>query len=134
MFARSEFYFGLQCRTCLRDDANLGALSGRRAEYIVLDPGYTGHLVELREKSPVIYRDIEQRLNTEYQEVFRNPNYQVMRRTAACAWDSFKISLTSLGCSAKAFSAAATTPLSSGSGLQAFQFGPGGTWTGRLEK
>ena len=83
VFARSEFYFGLQCRTCLRDDPNLGAFSGGRAEYLVLDPDYTGHLVELREKSPVIYSDIERRLSTEYQEVFRNPNYQVMRRTAA---------------------------------------------------
>ncbi len=83
VFARSEFYFGLQCRTCLRDDANLGALSGWRAQYIVLDPDYAAHLVELQEKSPAIYRDIEQRLTTEYQEVFRNPNYQVMRRTMA---------------------------------------------------
>ena len=83
VFARSEFYFGLLCRTCLRDDANLGALSGRRAQYIVLEPDYTDHFVELREKSPAIYREIEERLNTEYQEVFRNPNYQVMRRTVA---------------------------------------------------
>lgn len=81
VFARSEFYFGLWCRTCLRDDANLGALSGRRAQYIVLEPDYRDHLVELQEKSPAIYREIEQRLNTEYQEVFRNPNYQVMQRT-----------------------------------------------------
>jgi 4-amino-4-deoxy-L-arabinose transferase-like glycosyltransferase len=83
VFARSEFYFGLLCRTCLRDDANLGALSGWRAQYIVLEPDYTDHLVELRAKSPAIYREIEQRLNTEYEEVFRNPKYQVMRRTAA---------------------------------------------------
>jgi hypothetical protein len=83
VFARSEFYFGLRCRTCLRDDSNLGALSGRRAQYIVLDPDYADHLRELREKSPAIYRDIEQHLGTEYQEVFRNPNYQVMRRNAA---------------------------------------------------
>jgi hypothetical protein len=83
VFARSEFYFGLQCRTCLRDDANLGALSGRRAQYIVLDPDYAAHLVELREKSPVISREIEQRLRTEYREVFRNSNYHVMRRTVS---------------------------------------------------
>jgi 4-amino-4-deoxy-L-arabinose transferase-like glycosyltransferase len=83
VFARSEFYFGLQCRSCLRDDSNLGALSGWRAQYIVLDPDYTAHLVGLREKSPVIYRDIEQRLSTDYREVFRNSNYRVMRRTAA---------------------------------------------------
>ena len=82
VFARSEFYFGLRCRTCLRDDANLGALSGRRAQYIVLEPDYTDHLVELREKSPTIYSEIEQRLNTEYRDVFRNSNYQVMQRTA----------------------------------------------------
>jgi hypothetical protein len=83
VFARSEFYFGLQCRTCLRDDENLGANSGLHAQYIVLDPDYIGHLTDLRDKSPAIYRSIEQRLNTEYQEVFRNANYQVMHRTAA---------------------------------------------------
>ena len=44
VFARSEFYFGLRCRTCLRDDGNLGAISGRIANYIVLDPDYNGHL------------------------------------------------------------------------------------------
>jgi 4-amino-4-deoxy-L-arabinose transferase-like glycosyltransferase len=83
VFARSEFYFGLQCRTCLRDDENLGANSGLHAQYIVLDPDYIGHLTDLRDKSPAIYRSIEQRLNTEYREVFRNANYQVLHRTAA---------------------------------------------------
>jgi 4-amino-4-deoxy-L-arabinose transferase-like glycosyltransferase len=83
VFARSEFYFGLSCRTCLRDDENLGAFSGLRAKYIVLDPDYAAHLAELREKNPVVYREIEQRLKTEYQEVFRNANYQVLRRSTA---------------------------------------------------
>jgi hypothetical protein len=83
IFARSEFYFGLQCRTCLRDDTNLGELSGRRADYIVLDPDYIDHLMDLRAKSPAMYSDIEQRLNTQYHEVFRNSNYQVLRKNAA---------------------------------------------------
>jgi hypothetical protein len=83
VFARSEFYFGLNCRTCLRDDTNLGELSGRRAQYIVIDQDYTDHLMDLRAKSPATYRDIEERLNTEYREVFRNSNYQVLRRNAA---------------------------------------------------
>jgi hypothetical protein len=83
VFARSEFYFGLKCRTCLRDDENLGAFSGRRAQYIVLDPDYIGQEQELRKKYPELYSDIEKRLSTEYQEVFRNANYQVMRRIAA---------------------------------------------------
>jgi hypothetical protein len=82
VFARSEFYFGMQCRTCLRDDTNLGELSGRRAEYIVIDTDYTDHLMDLRAKSPATYRDIEDRLNKEYTEVFHNSNYQVLRRTA----------------------------------------------------
>jgi 4-amino-4-deoxy-L-arabinose transferase-like glycosyltransferase len=81
VMAGSEFYFGLQCRACLRDDANLGAFSGRRANYIVLSPDYNGHLVELQETSPAIYRDIEQRLSMEYREVFRSVNYRVLRRT-----------------------------------------------------
>ena len=83
VFARSEFYFGMQCKTCLRDDTNLGELSGRRAEYIVIDTDYTDHLMELRAKSPATYRDIEDRLDREYRQVFRNSNYQVLRRTAA---------------------------------------------------
>ena len=47
IFARSEFYFGLECQTCLRDDTNLGELSGRRADYIVLDTDYIDHLLSL---------------------------------------------------------------------------------------
>jgi len=82
IFARSEFYFGLECQTCLRDDTNLGELSGRRADYIVLDTDYVDHLMELRAKSPEEYSDIKRRLDTEYHEVFRNPNYQVLRRNA----------------------------------------------------
>jgi len=81
IFARSEFYFGLQCRTCLRDDPNLGALSGRRADYIVLEPDYDGHLAGLRAASPAVYREIEQHLDAEYREVFRNLNYRILKRT-----------------------------------------------------
>jgi hypothetical protein len=81
VMARSEFYFGLECRRCLRDDAQLGAISGLRAEYIVIDPDYDAHLRALRETSPLIYRGIEERLRLEYQEVFRNVTYRVLRRT-----------------------------------------------------
>lgn len=81
VFGRSEFYFSLKCRTCLRDDEHLGVFSGRRASYIVIDSDYEQHWVVLREASPAIYRDIEQRLSMEYREVFRNANYRVLRRT-----------------------------------------------------
>ncbi len=81
VFARSEFYFGLECRTCLRDDGNLGAISGLIPNYIVLDPDYNGHLAGLRETDPAMYRNIEERLRADYREVFRNANYQVLQRT-----------------------------------------------------
>ncbi|HVW87477.1 MAG TPA: glycosyltransferase family 39 protein [Bryobacteraceae bacterium] len=81
VFARSEFYFGLHCRTCLRDDANLGEFSGQRADYIVLEPDYTEHLSELRDKKPALYGDIEGRLNANYKEVFHNAAYRILRRT-----------------------------------------------------
>jgi len=82
VFARSEFYFGLTCRDCLRDDANLGAVSGKRAQYIVLDSDYNSHLMNLQEKNPEMYHDIEQRLNTEYRPVFSNSVYRVLEKTA----------------------------------------------------
>jgi 4-amino-4-deoxy-L-arabinose transferase-like glycosyltransferase len=83
VFARSEFYFGLQCRTCLRDDVNLGAYSGRLANYIVLEPDYEAHLASLRSARSAIYRDLEQHLSQDYREVFHNANYRVLERTTS---------------------------------------------------
>jgi hypothetical protein len=82
VFARSEFYFGLRCRPCLRDDEHLGVFSGRRADYVVIDSDYEQQWAVLREASPAIYRDIEERLSMEYREVFRNSNYRIVTRTS----------------------------------------------------
>jgi hypothetical protein len=46
----------------------------------VIDLDYIAQRQELCEKNPVIYRNIYERLSTEYQEVLRNTNYQVMQR------------------------------------------------------
>ena len=80
IFARSEFYFGLQCKSCLRDDSNLGALTGLKADYIVLDPDYEGQLSSMAGKHPGLYQKIEQQLKTDYTEVFRNRIYKIMRK------------------------------------------------------
>ena len=80
VFGGSEVYFGLDCHECLRDDANLGALTHRHAQLIVFNGDYTQHLDELRTKNPEIYQDISKSLGAEYHEVFRNGNYQVMER------------------------------------------------------
>ena len=81
VFARSEFYFRLECRACLRDDRDLGAFSGRLANFIVLDAEYNDYLASLRETNPAIYRDIERRLSVEYREVFHNVDYRVLQTT-----------------------------------------------------
>jgi 4-amino-4-deoxy-L-arabinose transferase-like glycosyltransferase len=80
VFGGSEVYFGLDCHTCLRDDANLGALTHRQARLIVFNGDYTQHLDELRRKNPEVYQNIEKSLGGEYREVFHNANYQVMER------------------------------------------------------
>jgi hypothetical protein len=79
VFARSELYFGLRCRDCLRDDPNLGFYSGRHADYIVLEPDYDGMLLRLRQTKPDVYHMIRQRLDNGYREVFRNANYRVLQ-------------------------------------------------------
>jgi hypothetical protein len=80
VFARSEFYFGLQCRRCLRDDPNLGFFSGRRADFIVIDQDYTSHLASLLRANAAVYNGVRGILDTEYREVFRNDSYQVLER------------------------------------------------------
>lgn len=80
VFARSEFYFALKCRNCLRDDENLGAFSGRHAQYIVLDLDYAAHLAKLQGQNPGLYDEIAKRLNTEYREAFHNGIYRIMQR------------------------------------------------------
>jgi hypothetical protein len=77
--ASSEFYFKIAHRNCLRDDWNLGAISGRAANYIVLNRDYNDHLADLRERDPVLYSGIEQRLGADYREVFRNADYQILQ-------------------------------------------------------
>jgi len=80
VFARSEFYFGLRCRTCLRDDPNLGAFSGRRADFIVIDPDYSEYLAGLMQTSAPTYEVIQNTLSSEYRQVFRNDTYEILQR------------------------------------------------------
>jgi hypothetical protein len=81
VFARSEFYFGLHCRSCLRDDPNLGIFSGRRADFIVMDQDYRAHLASLLQANGALYDDVRRILETEYREVFKNENYQIFQRS-----------------------------------------------------
>jgi|HubBroStandDraft_4_1064222.scaffolds.fasta_scaffold51766_2 hypothetical protein len=80
VFARSEFYFGLKCRTILRDDERLGVLSGRRANYIVFDSDFEEQWASFQKSNPPVYHDAGQRLKLEYREVFRNVHYRILKR------------------------------------------------------
>jgi 4-amino-4-deoxy-L-arabinose transferase-like glycosyltransferase len=83
LIAQSEFYFELENKKALVDDPNLGAYSGRRADYIVIDKVYAGHLTELKTAKPAVYGSIERRLGEEYREVFRNSGYRILQRKSA---------------------------------------------------
>jgi 4-amino-4-deoxy-L-arabinose transferase-like glycosyltransferase len=79
IFARSQFYFGLKCKSCLRDDEHLGYYSGRRPNYIVMDLDYEEELEDFGAAHQTAYEDIKQRLARDYTEVFHNPAYRVLK-------------------------------------------------------
>lgn len=80
VFGRSELYFDLQCRTCLRDDERLGANSGRRADFVVLDSDYRENIAGFAKTEGRTYGYIKNELGSEYLPVFHNAGYEVLRR------------------------------------------------------
>ncbi len=85
VFGRSELYFELQCQTCLRDDERLGANSGRRADFVVLDADYRENIAGFAKTERRTYDYIENELASEYLPVFQNAAYQVLRRKGDAA-------------------------------------------------
>jgi 4-amino-4-deoxy-L-arabinose transferase-like glycosyltransferase len=75
----AELGFGLGFDR-VKDDANLGYYSGRRPDFIVIDPNYRAHLAELARTSSPVYRTLENMLATEYQSIYSNRNYSVYAR------------------------------------------------------
>jgi hypothetical protein len=82
VFGRSELYFGLLCRACLKDDVRLGANSGKHADFLVLDTDYRKTIAGFAFSEKSTYRFIEELLSGgEYIPVFRNDLYEVFQRT-----------------------------------------------------
>jgi hypothetical protein len=77
----AELGFGLGFAH-VRDDANLGYYSGRRAEFIVIDPNYRSHFAQLSRTQPPEYRRLADMLARQYREIYSNTNYSVYIRIA----------------------------------------------------
>jgi hypothetical protein len=82
VFGRSELYFGMRCKNCLRDDERLGANSGKRADFIVLDTDYRQAIAGFALTEKNTYRFIQELLSDRrYTPVFRTDLYEVLQST-----------------------------------------------------
>jgi len=83
VFGRSELYFGLQCKTCLKDDERLGAKSGKHADFIVLDSDYKQTINSFSVTEKDTYKFIQDLLvDKKYSPVFRTHQYEVLQKQA----------------------------------------------------
>jgi len=76
----AELGFGLGFDR-VKDDANLGYYSGRRADFIVIDPNYQAHLAHLAQAQPAVYASLQHLLAGAYRPVYSNSIYTVYART-----------------------------------------------------
>jgi 4-amino-4-deoxy-L-arabinose transferase-like glycosyltransferase len=75
-----ELVFGLGFDQTFIDDFRLGARSGRRPEFIVVDGRYSMWIPRLESKEPDAYRHTQRVLREEFQSVYQNPAYEIYRR------------------------------------------------------
>jgi hypothetical protein len=79
VFGQSALYFALNCRTCLKDDIRLGARSGIRADYMVIDTDYRQMFADMAVAEPTTHAFIKHLLGRgDYVSVFRNRFYNVL--------------------------------------------------------
>ncbi|SRR5579883_324124 len=70
----AELGFGLGFDSVI-DDYRLGFLTGKRPEYIVIDPRYRSYLEQSRASRPEFYQYAEQLLSSRYRESYSNGFY-----------------------------------------------------------
>jgi len=79
--ASGEFGFGLGFDSGLTDDWTLGYYSGKKADFIVVDPlTYQESFSEFQRKDPKVYRHVRNLLDGEYVRVYDRGTYQVYAR------------------------------------------------------
>ncbi len=79
VFGRTELFYKLNCRACLRDDVYLGAITKRQADFIVLDTDHMKQIAKIgaMDKASLAYiRNLLARGG--YVEVFHDRAYQVI--------------------------------------------------------
>ncbi len=86
IYGSGEFGFGLGFDSGLTDDPTLGYYSGKRADFVVVDPlTYTESFNEFRRKDPKIYQHVRNLLDGEYVRVYDRGSYQVYARRQAAS-------------------------------------------------
>jgi len=76
VIAGAEFGFDLGFSR-VRDDYRLGALSGARPRFIILDEVYAGHIAEFQASEPAVYAHARRVLDQECRWAFENNRYRV---------------------------------------------------------
>jgi 4-amino-4-deoxy-L-arabinose transferase-like glycosyltransferase len=80
IMASSEFWFVLSKKENLLDDYRLGYLTGKRANFIVIDkPRYKNWFDNLAEKEPSTFGYMENLLQNYYQVIYEDTIYQVYK-------------------------------------------------------
>jgi hypothetical protein len=76
----AELVFGLGFDQAFTDDFRLGARSGKRPDFIVVDHRYSLWIPRLELKEPDAYRYTQRVLEEYFQLVYQNPYYEIYRR------------------------------------------------------
>ncbi len=78
VIASGEFGFGLGFDSGITDDPTLGYYSGKRPDFIVVDPlTYQQSFLEFRRKEPALYGHVKGLLGQEYMRVYNRNSYEV---------------------------------------------------------
>lgn len=81
VMASAEFWFAMERPDRLIDDFRLGVVSGKRADLIVLDEQrYSDWIKNLASSEPDIHRTIISMIETEYTSIYRDDQYEILRR------------------------------------------------------
>jgi hypothetical protein len=61
----------------LKDDIRVGYYSGKRPDFVVMDYHYNGLMSALRNREPLVYQSVIERLQHSYKQVYDNGSYQI---------------------------------------------------------
>ena len=76
----AELGFGLGFDRNLVDDIQLGAISGKKPDFIVVEENYSSIFASFKSERPHVYKFINNRLMQEFQPVYSHFDYRIYTR------------------------------------------------------